>query len=66
MAIATSPERRLVWDGKERWLVIESRTLETHGGLALWKDLWIKRAAAEEDIAGAIQRLLEGLSQDAT
>ena len=66
VTIAGSPERRLAWDGKERWLVIEALTSETRDGLAVWKDLWLKHAASDDDMFEAIDRLLQEPSQNAT
>jgi hypothetical protein len=65
IAIASEPTRRLVWDGKESWLVVEEETLELFNGYPKWKDPWTKRGATRRDLATAVERLLGG-ENDAT
>jgi hypothetical protein len=45
--------RRAVWDGRDRWLTIQSQLTGTG-----WQDEWIARDAAAQTVEQVITRLL--------
>ena len=56
---ATVPIRRLVWDGKESWLVVQKRISVSESGAVAWEDSWIKRSAGAENLREAVEQLFE-------
>jgi hypothetical protein len=62
VTVKTSPRRRLVWDGKEEWYVIEEESEEMFNGLAVWRELWVEKAPTHAKTAVAID-ILCGRSQ---
>lgn len=55
---STSPVRRVVWDGKERWYVVEEKTTQQFNGLPVWRELWISRTPASGTVDLAVGALL--------
>jgi hypothetical protein len=56
---ATSPIRRLVWDGKESWLIVQ-KTISLDGSSAVvWEDSWIKRSAGPENLSEAVEAIFQ-------
>ena len=46
--IASTPPLRLVWDGKDGWLILQERTDEMFNGQPVWKDLEVIKSSAEQ------------------
>ena len=38
VTVDSRPPRRIVWDGKECWLLVEQETADLFNGLRLWKE----------------------------
>ena len=57
LVASTQPPRRIVWDGKEQWLVVEEETAEQFNGLPVWRELWLKRNANPKNIEQALSVL---------
>jgi hypothetical protein len=57
-----APRRRLVWDGKEHWLVAEEETSENFKGVNKWKDIWIDRHPNNDSIQIGIKFLCGDLA----
>ena len=55
---STSPARRLVWEGKERWYVVEEETTQHFNGLPVWHELWISRGSKVRSLDAALDALL--------
>ena len=51
------PARRLVWDGKERWLIVEEEAAERFNGLPVWNELWIERSPHTQSVEQALNAL---------
>jgi|GEM_PF-5466092 hypothetical protein len=62
ITLNTSPRRRLVWDGKEHWLVVEEEISKTFSGLNKWKDIWIDRHPRNDSVQIGIKLLSGGLT----
>jgi hypothetical protein len=45
--------RRAVWDGRDRWLIIQSANSEGE-----WKGIWIGREPGEHTVEQLVRRLL--------
>ena len=54
---STQPPRRLVWDGKERRLLVEEQTAEQFNGLPVWRELWHECNTRPESIELALNAL---------
>ena len=54
---ATTPRLRIVWDGKERVLVVQQETPEFFNGLPVWQDLWIARDSAQQTPENALRAI---------
>jgi hypothetical protein len=54
LVASTQPPRRLVWDGKEKWLVVEEETEERFNGLPVWRELWLERNTKPQSIELAV------------
>lgn len=59
IAIQTDPRSRIVWDGKDKWLVVEEETTEMFNGLRVWKERWLVRNPNVEDMKTGIRKLPE-------
>ena len=57
LVASTQPPRRLVWDGKEQWLLVEEESTERFNGLPVWRELWLKRNADPKNIDLALNVL---------
>jgi len=57
--IEATPDIRLVYDGKENWIIIEQKTARVFNGLPVWSEIWIARNPAEADLDSATQKLTE-------
>lgn len=44
ITVSGEPSLRLVWDGKEAWLVVQRGT-----SAGIWNDLWILRKPVDEE-----------------
>lgn len=52
---ATSPIRRLVWDGKESWLIVQKTIALNEADAVVWEDSWIRRSAGPESLCEAVE-----------
>lgn len=57
VGVRTVPRHRVVWDGKDRWLVVQKETSGTFQGLPVWDDVWIERDAKDESSEQAVSKL---------
>lgn len=57
LVASMQPPRRLVWDGKERWLVVEEETGERLNGLPVWRELWLERNPQTQSVEQAVTAL---------
>jgi hypothetical protein len=58
VVVSVKPARRLVWDGKDGWYVVEEETSERFNGLPVWRDLWIDRHPKIQSLEKAVDALL--------
>ena len=47
------PRRRISWDGRDRWLILQSQDADQ-----TWKDEWVSREPHEQTVAQVMSRLL--------
>jgi hypothetical protein len=57
ITLMTVPKRRLVWDGKERWCVVQEETTERFSDMSKWEDIWIDRHPRNDSIQIGIKFL---------
>jgi len=57
LTVKSSPPIRLVWDGKEGWLVVQRQTDRMFNGMPVWEDLWRAFEASERAIAEAVTHI---------
>jgi hypothetical protein len=54
---------RLVWDGKDQWLILQRQTGPSDLAESTWEDLWVEkdaRQATPEDLLQLIQETVGG------
>jgi hypothetical protein len=54
VSISTAPRLRIVWDGKDGWLLVQRETSRTFSGFSEWDDLWLERRPGVQSIAEAV------------
>ena len=65
ITVATTPRRRIVWDGKDGWLYVQQQEEElrssgsSSAGTETWDDLWIARDQADQTPEIAVAKLRE-------
>jgi hypothetical protein len=58
LTLAVNPRRRLVWDGKESWLIVQQEMQrESPNSQIEWDDVWIDRSATESSVEKALKIL---------
>ena len=57
VTIAAAPRLRIVWDGREGWLIVQQETTEIFNGSIVWRDLWIAKTASQKTPERVIQVL---------
>jgi hypothetical protein len=62
ITLKTAPKRRLVWDGKENWLLADEQTSEMFNGMNKWKDIWIDRHPGKDSVQMGIKFLRGNLA----
>lgn len=43
ISVAQEPPLRIVWDGKDGWVILQRETGERFQGRPVWEDVWIGR-----------------------
>ncbi len=56
--VAATPPLRVVWDGKDRWLILEEETTEVFNGSTVWRDLWIGKTRSDQTPRRALARII--------
>ena len=60
IVIRSKPDIRILWDGKEQWLVVEEKTKrKDHWDFFVWKGLWIACNANNDDLLAGIEKVLQ-------
>jgi len=57
VTVATTPRRRVLWDGKDEWLILQEETQERFAGNLIWRDLWIGKSPDELTCEAALEAL---------
>lgn len=50
---------RIVWDGKDGWVIIQHETSERFQGMMVWKDLWTGRERHEQTVDFIVSKIHE-------
>ncbi len=58
VVVSFNPARRLVWDGKEGWYIVEEETSKVLNGQPVWRDLWIDRHPKVQSLESAVDALV--------
>jgi hypothetical protein len=61
--LAGSPPLRVVWDGKDRWLIVARKTARVFSGLAVWEDLWVGREEREQSPEQALEHVCQSFGK---
>ena len=61
VTLDTQPRLRVLWDGKDTWLIVQKETSEKFRGASVWQDLWIGRAPEEQTGNAALLAVLGSL-----
>jgi len=59
ITIEAKPDCRLVYDGKENWLLVEQKTDKIFNGIPVWSEVWIAHEPTEADLPNGIRRLID-------
>lgn len=59
VSVQTSPQCRIVWDGKDGWLYVDRVTEKTHGGSPVWESLWIASEPHDQTPMACVSKLSE-------
>jgi hypothetical protein len=59
LVIRAEPRHRIVWDGKDGWLLIEREIGPAMQGFAEWDTVWIGRDSREQSPTHVIAKLTE-------
>lgn len=60
ISVIQQPTMRIVWDGKDGWVIIQHETGEQLQGLMVWKDMWVGRKRHEQTV-DFIVSMIQGL-----
>jgi hypothetical protein len=52
IVVVDDPPARVVWDGRERWLVLQEQTAEG------WADVWLARAESDQTTDAVTEQLV--------
>ena len=59
VTINSTPCRRVVWDGKESWLLVEQETDREFNGSKVWDSLCLLREANDSSIQDGLSALFQ-------
>jgi hypothetical protein len=57
VTLEVDPPLRVVWDGKDGWLIVERLTDRGRRGEPVWENLWIARDAMEQTAESAVAKV---------
>jgi len=55
---------RLVWDGKDQWLILQRQAGPSDLGESMWEDLWVKKDARQSTNEDLVQLIRESVGED--
>lgn len=61
--VKVDPRLRVVWDGKDGWLIVQRKTTELFDGQPVWDDLWVARDPDEQSPEAALKVVLRETNQ---
>ncbi len=61
--LSSRPPLRVVWGGKDGWLILQQRTEETFNDLPVWKDLKVVKEAQAQRPERVMTLVTEALRQ---
>ncbi len=56
--VQTSPPHRVVWDGKDGWLIVQRQTTEVFNGQPVWEDIWVEQDQAKQTPDNVVEALM--------
>ena len=59
VSVAHKPPLRIVWDGKDGWVVVQRETGERFQGRPVWEDVWIGRDRETQTVALVVSKVQE-------
>jgi hypothetical protein len=59
LSVATTPQLRVIWDGKEGMVVIQEKTDEMYGNSPIWKTLWTSRDPKDQVLSCVLAKFQE-------
>jgi hypothetical protein len=57
VTVSTTPRRRVVWDGRDGWLILQDETERPVRNNLIWHDVWIAKGLAEQTCEAALDAL---------
>jgi hypothetical protein len=53
--VKSTPRRRVIWDGKDGWLIVQEETEERFGYDFVWNDVWVGRVPVDQTCEAAVE-----------
>lgn len=55
---------RLVWDGKDQWLILQRQAGPSESNESVWEDLWVEKDARQATPENLLQLVQETVGRD--
>jgi hypothetical protein len=55
--VSSTPRRRVIWDGRDGWLILQEETEERFRYEFVWHDAWIGRTSVDQTCEAALEAL---------
>jgi hypothetical protein len=62
VVVNVDPPMRIVWDGKDGWLIVQRQTTELFTDQPVWKDIWVGRDVADRRPERAVAVVVEEMT----
>jgi hypothetical protein len=56
--VVAAPPLRIVWDGRDGWLLVQVKTSEVFNGSDVWRDIWIEKECSQQTPERAVATVL--------
>ena len=56
--VVVAPPLRIVWDGRDGWLLVQVKTSEVLNGSDVWRDIWIEKERSQQTPERAVAKVL--------
>ena len=57
VGVTTVPRQRVLWDGKDGWLIVQEETNERFQDSFMWRDVWVAKESTGQSCEAALEQL---------